>query len=85
VDSKGRKIIATGTAVGPVIVYEAVAGGHQLCFQAPQPLKRANLIRSTGQFLNGDEVEMVVGSADGKKVVNVGKAMGMLFTHANHA
>lgn len=78
VDIFGRRVIATGTAAGMVIVYHAHPNTGSLHVITPAAFQRSGFLRVSGYELDATEVERVVGSLDGKSVVNIGKNYAML-------
>jgi hypothetical protein len=76
-DIYGRKVIVIGTPLGLVVVHEAETDSNRLMFVAPVAMKRAGIIRSKGRQLDPSEIEIVLGSTDGKRL-NVGKAVAAM-------
>jgi hypothetical protein len=78
VDTIGRKVIATGTSAGPVIVYQSNPNSAKLLMHTPAVFRRTHWIRSQGTTLDPSEYEIVLGSIDGKTTCNIGKAHAQL-------
>lgn len=76
-DIQGRKVIVTGTPMGPVLVYQATLDTLALNYLAPVEVRKSGLIRSAGPELDPKEIEIILGSVDGK-VSNIGKALAKL-------
>lgn len=78
IDPNGRKLIITGTPLGPVVIFQFYSGGKGgvVTYDAPAAVEETGLIRSSGG-ITADNLEELLGSAkNGQK--NIGKVLAEL-------